>query len=79
MSSNPNLKALVYTQNAAKARTETSNKTMMTTTSIGKDSHSIPTMEMEPTHDTQWKKIQYFDLPSITHHPTIEFTYSYYQ
>ena len=38
-----------------------SNKTMMNTISIGKDSHSIPMMEMVPTHDTQRKTIQSFD------------------
>ena len=34
MSTNPNFKAPVYAQNAAKARAATSNKTMMTTISI---------------------------------------------
>ena len=61
MSSNQNFQALVYAQNTAKARTTTSNKTMMTTISIGKDSHSIPMIEIAPTHETQWKKIQSFD------------------
>ena len=61
MSANPNFKALVYAQNAVKARTATSNKTMMTNISIGKDIQSIPMMEMVPTHETQWNKIQSFD------------------
>ena len=52
MSANSNFKALSYAQNAAKARTATSNKTMMTTISIGKYSHSIPMIEIFPTHDT---------------------------
>ena len=42
MSANPNFEAIVYAQNAVKSRADTSNKTMMTTTSIGKDIHSIP-------------------------------------
>ena len=58
MSAKHNLKALVYAQNVAKARTDMSNKTMVTTIIIVKDSHSIQMMEMEPTHETQWKKIQ---------------------
>ena len=41
-----------------------SNKTMMTTISISKDSHLIPMMEMAQTHKTQWKKIQSFDCLS---------------
>ena len=64
MSANPNFKALVYAQNAVKARTATSNKMMMTTISIDKYSHSTPMTEMAPTHETQWKKIQYFNCLS---------------
>ena len=60
MSANQKIKAFVYSQNAAKARTATSNKTMMTTISISKDSHSIPMMEIAPAHETQWNKIQSF-------------------
>ena len=36
MSANPNFKYIISAQNAVKARTSTSNKTMMTTISIGK-------------------------------------------
>ena len=61
MSANHNRKALVYDQNAEKARTDKSNKTMMNTISIGKYSHLIPMVEMAPTQKTQWKKIQSFD------------------
>ena len=61
MSENPNFKAIVYAHNAVKARTATSNKTMMTNISIGKDIQSIPMMEMVPTHETQWKNFQTFD------------------
>ena len=44
MSANLNFKAFVYNKNVAKARAATYNKTMMTTISIGKDSHLIPMM-----------------------------------
>ena len=54
MYSKPSFKALVYAQNVAKASTSTSNKTIMTTSSIGKDSYSILIMGMLPTHKTQW-------------------------
>ena len=56
-----NSKALVYAQNAVKARTATSKKIMMTTIRVVKDSHSILMMEMAPTYETQWEKIQYLD------------------
>ena len=61
MYANLNFKDLVCAQNTEKARTAMSNKTMMNTISIGKDSHSIPMTEMVPTHETQWNKIQSFD------------------
>ena len=61
MSTNPNFKARVYSQNAANSRTATSNKTMMTTVIIGKESHSILMMEIAYRHKTQWKKIHSFD------------------
>ena len=61
MYSNMNFKALVYAHNAAKARTATSNKAMMTNISIGKDSHLIPMMDIAPTHDNHWENTQYFD------------------
>ena len=52
------MKALVYAKIAAKERTATSNKTIMTATSIGKDSHFIPMTNMSPTHENQWNNIQ---------------------
>ena len=61
MSANPNFKYIISAQNAVKARTSTSNKTMMTTISIGKESQSILMVEMAPTHETKWKKIHSFD------------------
>ena len=39
---------------------------MVTTISIGKDSHSIPIMDMDSTHKTHLNNIQSFDLlPNI--------------
>ena len=61
MTEKPNLIELVYVRNAEKLRTETSNKTIMNTIIIGKDSHPISIMEMTHTHETQWKNIQSFN------------------
>ena len=68
MCAKQNLKALVYAHNAVKARMDMSKKTMMTIINIGKDSHSIPMVEMATTLDTRWKTIQSFDrLSNIFH------------
>ena len=68
MTEKPNFIELVYVRNAEKLRTETSNKTIMNTIIIGKDSHPISMMEMTHTHETQWKNIQSFNrLYDILH------------